>query len=67
MQFDHQHSFRQPVPADPLRHSRRHILASVLLLLDSDRAFADWSLPQLPHVSQGGLIVERLNQGYEGY
>ncbi|MEG3918490.1 hypothetical protein QUA07_04985 [Microcoleus sp. T3_A4] len=52
MQFDHQHSSRKPAPvADPLRHSRRHILASVLLLLDSDRAFADWSLPQLPHVS----------------
>ncbi len=52
MQFYHQHSSRQPAPvADSLRHRRRHILASVLLLLDSDRAFADWSLSQLPHVS----------------
>ncbi len=52
MHFDHQHSSRQPAPAaDPLRHSRRHILTSVLLLLDSDRTFADWSLPQRPHVS----------------
>ena len=51
MQFNHHQSYRQPVPADPLRHSRRNILASILLLLDSDRALADWSLPQLPHVS----------------
>ena len=52
MHFNYQYSSRQPAPvADPLRHSRRHILASVLLLLDSDRALADWSLPQLPHVS----------------
>lgn len=51
MQFNHQQSYRQPVPADPLRHSRRNILASILLLLDSDRALADWSVPQLPHVS----------------
>ena len=51
MHFDHQHTSRQPAPADPLRHSRRHILASVLLLLECDRALADWSLPQLPHVS----------------
>ena len=52
MHFDHQHSSRQPAPAaDPLRHRRRDILASVLLLLECDRAFADWSLPQLPHVS----------------
>lgn len=52
MHFVYQYSSRQPAPvADPLRHSRRHILASVLLLLDSDHALADWSLPQLPHVS----------------
>ncbi|MEG4940754.1 hypothetical protein [Microcoleus sp. F4-D5] len=51
MQFNHQHSSQQPVPADPLRHSRRNILASILLLLECDRALADWFLPQLPHVS----------------
>jgi hypothetical protein len=49
MRFDYQYSSRQPVPAaDPLRHSRRHILTSVLLLLDSNRTLADWSLSSCP-------------------
>jgi hypothetical protein len=51
------HSYREPASelarcrlADPFRHKRRQVLASLLLLLKGERLNANWSLPQSPHV-----------------